>query len=304
MTANIPNYALYGDNAHPAWLDLVHSEQIHERSSLFHYDIAPHFHDGLIQLLYLTRGGGEVFCDGAHWAADAPALIVVPARTVHGFRFRPDVDGPVITAAQRPLESLVAVGAPELLVHIRQPRVLDVSASPRHAEALQPLFDAIDRESRVQGRGEAVAGAALLMALFVQVARIAAAAHERDAGGARTRTAAMVERFRADVDAHFRAHWSVEQHAQVLGVSAGQLSRLCREVLGKSALDVINARVVHEAERELVYSTLPIKQIAGVLGFADEAYFGRFFRKHTGYTPTAFRDAAWRKLAPDERGLA
>lgn len=304
MTATIPNYALYGDEAQPAWLDLVHSEQIHERSSLFNYDISPHFHDGLIQLLYVTRGGGTVFCDGAHWAADAPALIVVPARTVHGFKFRSDVDGPVITAAQRPLESLVAVGAPELLVHIRRPRVLDVSASPRHGEALLPLFDAIDRESRVQGRNEAAAGAALLMAVFVQVARIVAATPESDAGGMRTRTAAMVERFRADVDARFREHRSVKEHAQMLGVSAGQLSRLCREVLGKSALDVINARVVHEAERELVYSTLPIKQIAGLLGFADEAYFGRFFRKHTGQTPTAFRDAAWRRLAPERRAAA
>ena len=54
-----------------------------------------------------------------------------------------------------------------------------------------------------------------------------------------------------------------------------------------------------EAERELVYSTLAVKQIAGLLGFADEAYFGRFFRKHTGATPTDFRAAARARLAPE-----
>ena len=43
-----------------------------------------------------------------------------------------------------------------------------------------------------------------------------------------------------------------------------------------STLDVINARVVHEAQRELVYSSLSIKQVAAELGFDDEAYFGRF----------------------------
>ena len=95
-----------------------------------------------------------------------------------------------------------------------------------------------------------------------------------------------------------RERWSVDQHADALGLSAGQLSRLCRELLGSSALDIINGRIVHEATRELVYSTLSIKQIASVLGFADEAYFGRFFKKHAGRTPTEFREAAHRRLEP------
>ncbi len=108
-----------------------------------------------------------------------------------------------------------------------------------------------------------------------------------------------MERFRALVDAHFRERRPIESYAAEMGLSAGQLSRLCREALGASSLDVVNARVLHEAERELVYSTLGIKQIAGVLGFADEAYFGRFFRKQTGRTPTEFREAARRRLAPE-----
>ncbi|WP_445954541.1 helix-turn-helix domain-containing protein [Thauera sp. SDU_THAU2] len=45
------------------------------------------------------------------------------------------------------------------------------------------------------------------------------------------------------------------------------------------------------------HSTLSVKQIAGVLGFDDEAYFGRFFKKHAGHTPTAFRGMARRQLA-------
>jgi AraC family transcriptional regulator, transcriptional activator of pobA len=67
---------------------------------------------------------------------------------------------------------------------------------------------------------------------------------------------------------------------------------------------VINARVVHEAERELVYSILGIKQIAGLLGFSDDAYFGRFFRKQTGRTPTEFREAARLSLAPEKPAQA
>ena len=300
MTTSIPNYALYGDDAQPAWLDMVHFERIHERSSLYHYDIAPHFHDGLIQVLYVTCGGGTVFIDGVSWPAHPQTLIVIPARHVHGFQFTPDIDGPVVTAAQRPLESIAEVAAPDLLPHIRRPLVLGASGSARHVDALLPLLDAIERETRVHSSGEVAAGTALLMAAFVQIARIANALHAPDGSdsAARSRKTAQVERFRALVDAHFRAHLPVEHYAAELGLTAGHLSRLCREVLGVSSLDVINARVVHEAERELVYSILGVKQIAGLLGFADDAYFGRFFRKQTGRTPTDFRQAARLRLAP------
>jgi AraC family transcriptional regulator, transcriptional activator of pobA len=59
-----------------------------------------------------------------------------------------------------------------------------------------------------------------------------------------------------------------------------------------STIEAINARVVHEARRELVYSSLSVKQVAAELGFDDEAYFGRFFKKQTGMRPTEFRVAA------------
>jgi len=59
-----------------------------------------------------------------------------------------------------------------------------------------------------------------------------------------------------------------------------------------SGLDLINARVLHEAQRDLIYTHLPIKQLAANLGFDDDAYFSRFFRKHTGITPTDFRHQA------------
>lgn len=298
--STIPNYALYGDaEGEPAWLERLHIEQIHERSSLYHYDIAPHVHEGLLQVLYVTQGGGEVFVDGQQWRAQAPALIVVPSHHVHGFHFHTNVDGPVVTAAQRPLESLAAVGAPELLPVMRRPDVIDAAGAPRQAEALRLLFEAIRSEAHIQHVGGCGAGPALLLAVFVQVSRILAmgAADGQATDDGRSRRSAQVERFRALVDEHFRTRWSIEQYAEALGISAGQLSRLCRGLLGISALDVLNARIVQEAERELVYSTLTVKQIAGWLGFADESYFGRFFRKHTGSTPVEYREHSRRRLS-------
>ena len=44
-----------------------------------------------------------------------------------------------------------------------------------------------------------------------------------------------------------------------------------------------------EAKRLLHFSTLSVKEIAFQLGFADFGYFGRLFKRHTGITPTEYR---------------
>lgn len=294
---SIPNFALYGTQAQPLWADMVHFERIPERSSRFHWEIDPHMHDALIQVLYITSGGGETFIDDRRWALHPPCLIVAPARSVHGFHWTPNTDGPVITAAQRPLESLAAVAAPELLATVRTPAVLAVDPQGRHAETLMPLFEAIEREAALHAQGQVSAGLSLLVALFVQIARISHSAGSAGDEVARSRKAAQIERFRALLDARCRERLPVEGYARAIGVTAGQLTRLCREVLGMSTLDAINARAVHEAQRELVYSSLSVKQVAGELGFDDEAYFGRFFKKQTGLRPTEFREMARKKLA-------
>lgn len=293
----IPRVALYGDEALPTDVDLVHCERIPERSSIYGWEIEPHVHEAMLQILHLEAGaGGEAQLDGQAWTLTAPCLVVVPAQCVHAFRYASDTDGPVLTAAQRPLEVLLDALAPELRRQVLQPKVLRVDPESRDAEALRPLFDAIAREARSNGLATGAAGMSLLAALVVQIARIGQGVPV-DASDPRSRKARTVERFRALLDAHLQQRWPVERYAEALGISPGQLGRLCREVLGVSTLDAINARVLQEAQRTLVYSSLSIKQVAAELGFDDVAYFGRFFRKHTGRRPTQFREEGRHRIA-------
>ena len=292
---SIPNFALYGAAAEPAWVDLVHHERIPVRSRLFGWDIAPHVHDGLIQALFVTDGAGETFIDQRSWAVQPPCVIVAPARSVHGFRFSPDIDGHVITMAQSPLEAMAMTAAPELLDFIRRPMALRLDPDARHGAALKLLFEAIEREAAIQERWQFAAGMSLAFALFVQIARISQDA-DQSTNSRAARASARIERFRALLDQHCRERKSVESYARAMGVTPGQLTRLCRDTLGVCALAAIDARAIHEAKRELAYSTLSIKQIAAELGFDDEAYFGRFFKKQTGLRPTEFREGARARL--------
>lgn len=301
MTRVIPNYALYGDPAQPGWQNSFDFEWIPQRSAPYNWEIHPHVHNAFIQLLYLTDGSVEVTLNNAKRTVNAPCLLIVPAGTVHGFHFSRDVNGPVVTATQKSLESLASVAMPELLQIIRTPAVIALEESTRYTDALMPLFLAIEREFRTHASGQVAAGMSLLTTVLVQISRISQS-YQPDATPITSRKAVQIERFRALVDARFKERHSVDAYASDLGVSAGQLTRLCREVLGISSLNVINARVIHEAQRDLVYTSSSVKQLADSLGFEDEAYFGRFFRKHTGLSPKRFRTEAMKQMAQPDSG--
>ncbi len=287
----IPNYDLYGDSSRIEDSGAFNFEWIPQRSALYNWLIHPHRHDSFIQVLYLTQGKVDVQIEHALQTLQAPCVMLIPAGHVHGFRFARDTQGPVVTAMQKPLESAAALMMPALQGTIRTPRLLSLHAEMRYIDQLMPLFLALEHESRTPAAGQVAAGTSLLLALLVQVHRISQLS---DSASTPThysisRKAQQIEKFRSLIDKHFRTEHSLQAYADLVGVSVGQLSRVCREVLGKSSLQVMNDRLIQEAQRELVYTSLPIKQLASELGFNDDAYFSRFFRKQTGVTPKAYR---------------
>lgn len=137
---------------------------------------------------------------------------------------------------------------------------------------------------------------AALLHLAVLLGRLAPPLAEGTAAAAALPARALghVQRFRALVEARFRQQPTLATLANSLGITPTQLNRVCHQVLGHSALGVLHGRLVLEAQRDLAYTRLAVKQIALGLGFADAGYFSRFFQRHTGQTPTAWRALAAR----------
>ena len=79
-------------------------------------------------------------------------------------------------------------------------------------------------------------------------------------------------------------------YAQRLGLTVTHLNRLCREHLSDTALGIVNARILLEAKRCLIFTSLSVKETAAAVGFDDAAYFTRFFRRESGLSPLAFRE--------------
>ncbi|GAB3710446.1 AraC family transcriptional regulator [Spirosoma flavus] len=82
---------------------------------------------------------------------------------------------------------------------------------------------------------------------------------------------------------------SVNQYARQLAITERRLQQAVAKSVGKTPKQLIEARIVLEAKRLLVYTTQSVKEIGFTLGFEEPTNFSRFFRQHVGQTPAEFR---------------
>jgi AraC family transcriptional regulator, transcriptional activator of pobA len=288
----LPAYALYGESSLPSWADRLHCESIAERSRLHDWEIRPHRHEALFQLLVVTRGDLQAQLEGLKVGASGPAVVTVPALTAHGFRFAPSVEGQVFTVDERHLRALLADDR-TLRDTILQPRAWPLPApiqptDPAWGDSPMVAAEALRAEWLGHARWRGLAVDAALLRLLVVVARHAPA-RPAAAGQHPGRALAHLQRYRTLVEAGYRSQPSLAVMAAQVGITPTQLNRICRQLLGHSALGVLHARLVLEAQRELAYTAMSVKQVALGLGFADAAYFTRFFLRCSGHTPTGWR---------------
>jgi AraC family transcriptional regulator, transcriptional activator of pobA len=95
--------------------------------------------------------------------------------------------------------------------------------------------------------------------------------------------------FRQYLTKHVKKEHEAEFYAKQLNVSPNHLNRCIKEVFGKSVSQIIAEYLTLEAKVLLPQPSVSIGEISFSLGFDDPSYFGRFFKKQTGQTPTEFR---------------
>jgi AraC-like DNA-binding protein len=91
------------------------------------------------------------------------------------------------------------------------------------------------------------------------------------------------------LDTHITTCKEVRQYAELMSLSVYQLNAITKAAQGKTCSEVINDHIVLESKRLLLATSNQVNQIAYHLGYDDVSYFIRFFKKHTGYSPEAFR---------------
>lgn len=90
---------------------------------------------------------------------------------------------------------------------------------------------------------------------------------------------------------HLPEPMRVEDLARAARLSPRQLTRIMRETMGCSPMAYVIDQRLAQAAAMLRQTPRPIKQVASAVGYDDEYYFSRLFKRHMGVSPTAYRQA-------------
>jgi AraC-like DNA-binding protein len=85
--------------------------------------------------------------------------------------------------------------------------------------------------------------------------------------------------------------FTVEQIAAYSGYNKQYLTRLFKRNFGCGLLDYVHSVKLEAAKQQLAGSKLYVKEVADRVGFSDEKQFAKWFKRHSGVTPTAYREA-------------
>lgn len=122
--------------------------------------------------------------------------------------------------------------------------------------------------------------------------------HEAISKETAARHSDVMRDFVALVKQHYREHRDVEYYAGKMNMTAKYMSTLVKKASGKSALQWIEDYVILDAKAQLSSSMDYIQKICYDLGFPSQSFFGRYFKRAVGMSPSDYRRSV--RMTPGE----
>ena len=245
-------------------------------------------------LLVTETRRGSVALRGTRIEFEAPALLWLPADLEGDLQVEAGAQGFLIAVSEDFLTRTVA-GSAEAL-HLR--RTIDRLVLLRAGQVKQTFgavahcCDTLVREVHSPGRGTTTMMSSHVLLLCLHLWRSVLSGESSGDAAGRGDGPRLVGNFLQMVELHYRDGWPVARYAAALGVTDDKLHAHCKREKGFSPRAVVHARLIQEACTRLQQLDLPVEQIGYGLGFRDPGYFNRFFRKHRGVSPGAWRRRA------------
>lgn len=99
---------------------------------------------------------------------------------------------------------------------------------------------------------------------------------------------AAMDRTKRFIEAHYRESMTIEQLARMAEISPKYYVSLFKKTYGKTAIDYLTEVRVNMAKQLMLHTDVRLKDVAYQVGYNDEFYFSRMFKKEVGVSPTVY----------------
>lgn len=168
-----------------------------------------------------------------------------------------------------------------------------LALTPEESRSMRGMIAQIERETRgpeTHFSFDIVSG--LIAATIYKVGDIMyhyLAEHPEGQNNSHNRAAEYFKQFTHLLGEHFREERSVGFYARQLCITPKYLTTLIKRISGQSVSEWIDNYVILEAKTLLKYSTMSIQEIAYYLNFPNQSFFGSYFKRNTGMSPSQYK---------------
>lgn len=163
-----------------------------------------------------------------------------------------------------------------------------INLNEEHSAEIQKIIRDIQAELKNEDSGTEEMLRTLLKLIILKSTRIWKQQHQL-ADNVQQADVQFLRKFSKLVEQHFKTLHTVADYADLLCITPKNLSKKISLVSKETPNDIIKNRIILEGKRLLAHTKMNVKEIAYTLNYEDDAYFVRFFTKHTGISPTSFR---------------
>jgi AraC-like DNA-binding protein len=100
----------------------------------------------------------------------------------------------------------------------------------------------------------------------------------------------VMQNLKKAIEEDFKSKHTPGEYAVLLNISPNALAKITKKHFNKTLTNLITERIIIEAKRELYLTNKSIKEVAWELGYDDEYYFSRFFKKNVHISPQMYRE--------------
>ena len=168
-----------------------------------------------------------------------------------------------------------------------------LTLTPEESRSMRGMISQIERETRgpeTHFSFDIVSG--LIAATIYKVGDIMyhyLAEHPEGQNNSHNRAEEYFKQFTHLLGEHFREERSVGFYARQLCITPKYLTTLIKRISGQSVSEWIDNYVILEAKTLLKYSTMSIQEIAYYLNFPNQSFFGSYFKRNTGMSPSQYK---------------
>lgn len=291
METWIPNIVIGQDYDQRYADSLIHYDEHGNLADFFGRNMPVHRHAQYAQIHFLNQGRISFHIDDELFRVKGPACFFTPASTPHSFQTEQQTDGHVITIHQSIIWRLLKEGLGRDLAKPSCITPIQLSAVELNDwNRLVDTIEALRMEWSEDQPGKSLAIDSLIRLILILISRLSTQAN---AGNQISNDELyLFNQFSDLIEQHFKAHWALPRYTRALGISESRLHQLCQNICGQPPKRLIQDRTIQEAKLLLTMTEHSIRQICFSLGFADPAYFSRYFKRLTGQTAKEYRAQA------------